>query len=279
MSSTAGQVLGVKRVGGFHVVSLVAPAVAEGFRPGNLVAVTVGGPLTERLMRRTLPIHNARAAGAHGGTVEVVLHLAGRPADPGLDWLVRAPAGTPLDVHGPLGRPFALPKEPVTCVLVGEGAAGAPLFPLAERLKERGCTVHMLLGGATDGLVFGALEARRSARGLTVTTEDGSVGIHGTVADALPELLERTGAEVVYACAGPATLHAVAAAAEHHGAWSQTLLEVPMPCATGLCQACVVPVVGEDGLTRMVRACSEGPVFRGDRVRWTDLDDVPEGAR
>jgi dihydroorotate dehydrogenase electron transfer subunit len=29
-----------------------------------------------------------------------------------------------------------------------------------------------------------------------------------------------------------------------------------------------MPVVGSDGLTRMVRSCVEGPVFRGDLVRW-----------
>jgi dihydroorotate dehydrogenase electron transfer subunit len=50
-----------------------------------------------------------------------------------------------------------------------------------------------------------------------------------------------------------------------------------MPCGTGVCQACVLPVVGEDGETRMVRACTEGPVFRGDRVRWRDLGTVPSG--
>ena len=89
----------------------------------------------------------------------------------------------------------------------------------------------------------------------------------------------RTGAEVVYAAGSHATLHAVAAVAEQHGAWSQTLLDVAMPCGTGLCQGCTVPVVGEDGVTRMARACIEGPVFRGDRVRWNDLGAVPEGAR
>ncbi len=48
-----------------------------------------------------------------------------------------------------------------------------------------------------------------------------------------------------------------------------------MPCATGLCQGCAVPVVGEDGVGRMVRACTDGPVFRGDRVRWDDLEATP----
>ncbi len=270
-----GELLSVKRVGAHHHVTLVAPGIAERFRPGTVVALTLGGPMTERVTQATYPIHRVRVSGAYGGTVELVVSAV----DEASRWLVAAPAGTTLPLVGPLGRPFALPKEPVTCVLVGEGAASASLFSLAERLRERGCAVHMLLGGQSEAYLFGALEARRATRGVTVTTEDGSVGIAGTVADALPELLTRTAADVVYASASHTTLHAVAALAEHHGAWSQTALDVPMPCGTGLCNACSVPVVGEDGVTRMVRACTEGPVFRGDRVRWADLGSVPEDAR
>lgn len=270
-----GEVLSVKRVGAHHHLTLVAPGVAERFRPGNVVALAVGGPMSDRLTRATYPIHRVRVTGAYGGTIEIVLTAD----DPASRWLAAAPAGTGLGVVGPLGRPFALPKEPVTCVLVGEGAASAPLFSLAERLRERTCVVHMLLGGRTEGHLFGALEARRATRGVTVTTEDGSVGIAGSVADVLPDLLARTEADVVYASAPLATLHAVAAAAEQHGAWSQTLLDVPMPCGTGLCHGCTLPVVGEDGVTRMVRACTEGPVLRGDRVRWADFGTVPEDAR
>ncbi|MGH3372043.1 MAG: hypothetical protein ACRDPR_18825, partial [Nocardioidaceae bacterium] len=154
-----------------------------------------------------------------------------------------------------------------------------PLFGLAERLRERGCAVHMVLAARTEAGLFGALEAKRAARTVVVVTEDGSVGMRGGVADLLPALLERTGSEVVYA-AGPApVLHAVAAAAERHGAWSQTALETELVCVTGACLTCVVPVVGEDGATRMVRACLDGPVFRGDRVRWDDLGTVPADVR
>ena len=275
---TSGEVLSVKRAGAHHHVTLVAPGVAERFRPGTLVALALGGPLSDRVTASTYPIHRARPSGAYGGTVELVVTAGDAPSQ----WLTTAPAGTRVAVTGPLGRPFALPKDPVTCALVGEGAAAAALFGLAERLRERGCAVHMLLGARTDAHLFGALEARRATRGVTVTTEDGSVGIAGTVVDVLPDLLARTGAEVVYAAAPVGRLHEVAAVAEQHGAWSQTLLspgDVPMPCATGLCQTCTLPVVGEDGVTRMVRACTEGPVLRGDRVRWADLGTVPEDAR
>jgi dihydroorotate dehydrogenase electron transfer subunit len=48
-----------------------------------------------------------------------------------------------------------------------------------------------------------------------------------------------------------------------------------MACGIGVCMTCVLPVVGEDGITRMVRSCVEGPVFAGDRLRW---DALFEGA-
>ena len=66
-------------------------------------------------------------------------------------------------------------------------------------------------------------------------------------------------------------LERVAATAESHGVRSQLALERPLTCATGLCDGCPVPVVGDDGAEHVVRACVDGPVFRGDRVRWEEL--------
>ena len=42
-----------------------------------------------------------------------------------------------------------------------------------------------------------------------------------------------------------------------------------------------MPVEGNDGVTRMVRSCVEGPVFRGDRVRWDAFESglVPRAGR
>jgi dihydroorotate dehydrogenase electron transfer subunit len=44
----------------------------------------------------------------------------------------------------------------------------------------------------------------------------------------------------------------------------------------------VMPVTGNDGVTRMARSCVDGPVFRGDRIRWEALGDrgsrVPQDA-
>ena len=266
------QVLGSRSVGAYRHVTVVAPGVPERFRPGTSVAV--GLPGGARLARRSYWIHGVRPVGAHGPALQLVVEPSGTAGS----WLAGLREGARLELTGPLGRPFALPKEPVSCLLVGQDWSAAPLLPLAERLRERGCTVTMLVAAQDEAHLVSALDARRAARAVTVATADGSVGRRGGAADVVAEVLERSQAEVVYAAGPAATLHAVAAAAEDHGAWSQTAVTVPQPCATGLCHGCPVPVVGEDGVARTVRACTEGPVLRGDRVRWADLRAV-DGAR
>lgn len=263
----SAELLSSRRLGAYRLLALTAPGVAERFRPGNVVALSLG---PERLARRSFWVHRVRPAGAHGATVELVVEPRGAEGS-GSRWLAAQPVGTRLELTGPLGRPFALPREPVDCLLVGEEVGAAVLFPLAERLRERGCAVHLLLGARDESHLLSALEARRTARSVTVVTADGSVGGRGDVAGAVADRVAKVDADVVYAAGAVPTLHAVAAAAEAHGAWSQTALEVPSPCATGLCHGCPLPVVGEDGAPREVRACTEGPVVRGDRVRWSVL--------
>ena len=261
-----GEVLSVKRVGAYRHLTLAAPGIAERFRPGTFIAASIGD-MTPRahLARRSFWISGVRQTGSHGPTVELVVE----PTGIGSTWLAGLRQGDRVEVTGPLGRPFALPKEPVNCLLVGEGYGAAVLFPLAARLRERSCSVTMLLGASDEPHLYGALDARRAARAVSVVTEDGSVGRRGTIATALPEVMD--GVDIVYGAGSQASLYAVASAAEQDGAWSQIAIEVDQPCGTGLCQGCPLPVVGEDGVARIVRACTDGPVIRGDRIRWADL--------
>ena len=79
-----------------------------------------------------------------------------------------------------------------------------------------------------------------------------------------------------------AMLRAVTEVAQAHGAVAQVAVEESMACGVGVCMTCVLPVTGSDGRTRMVRSCVEGPVFRGDRVRWDAISGgisrVPDDA-
>jgi dihydroorotate dehydrogenase electron transfer subunit len=264
-----GTVLTVRRVDAYHAMTIVAPGIAARFRPGQFVAVAVGGPESSMLARRAFSIHDVRPD--HGGTVEFVFAPVGK----GTRWLAERRARDVLDVAGPLGRPFPVPRDPVSCLLVGGGYGSAPLFALAGRLRDKRCQVDFLLGAATGDRVFGALTARRTGRFATITTEDGSLGSRGLVTDLLAQVVHEARTDVIYACGPMGMLRQVTILASRYDIPVQTLAEESMACGVGVCMTCVLPVTGTDGITRMVRSCVDGPVFRGDQVRWDDVGTIP----
>ena len=266
-----GEVLSIRRVGAYFAMTLVAPGMAELTRPGHFVAVQVGGPESSMLLRRAFAIYDVKERGVYGGTVEFVFSVHGK----GTAWLASRRPQDKLDLVGPLGKPFRLPAQPVTATLVAGGYGSAPLLPLAAILRERNCRVDFVLGAANADKLFGQLEAKRIATSMEETTDDGSRGTQGRVSDVLPALLDRTDSDVIYACGPMAMLKAVAALAAERGIACQVAVEESMACGIGVCMTCVLPVIGDDGLTRMVRSCVEGPVLQADRVRWDDIGHVP----
>jgi dihydroorotate dehydrogenase electron transfer subunit len=267
-----GEVLSNRKIGAYNAMTVVAPGMAELTRPGHFVAVQVGGPESSMLLRRAFAIYDVKERGVYGGTVEFIFAVHGK----GTAWLASRRPQDKLDLVGPLGQPFKLPREAVNATLVGGGYGSAPLLPLATALRERGCRVDFVLGAASADRLFGQLDAKRIATSIEVTTDDGSSGRQGRVSDVLPGLLERSGAEVIYACGPMGMLKAVSEEAASRHIPCQVAVEESMACGIGVCMTCVLPVIGDDGLTRMVRSCVEGPVFLGDKVRWDDVGKLPE---
>jgi dihydroorotate dehydrogenase electron transfer subunit len=249
-----GEVLAAKTLGAYRHLTLVAPGIGERSRPGSFVAVSTGGA---RLARRALWIHGVRPMGGHPATFDVVVD----PRGSGTRWLAGLTAGAALEVTGPLGRPFALPREPAPCLLVGEGYAATPLLALAERLRGRSCPVHLVLCAPDDAHLLDVLEARRRLGRVDVVTGDPSAAIDAAVGTA----------EVVYAAGTLPTLRDCADAAGAAGISCQVALERPLACATGLCHGCPVPLLDDHGGGPVVRDCVDGPVFRADRLDWAAL--------
>ena len=262
-------VLNVRRVDAYYAITVVAPGIAERFRSGQFVSVAIGGDHSSTLLRRPFAIHDVKPD--YGGTVEFLFSVRGT----GTAWLAERRSRDLLDVVGPLGRPFPLPREPVNCVLVGGGSGSAPLFPLAQSLRRRGCRVDFVLGAASSDRVFSAITARRIAETAAFTTDDGSFGTRGRVTDVLGRVIEECRSDAVYACGPMPMLRAVTAVAGSRGVPVQVAVEETMACGTGICMTCVIPVIGGDGITRMVRSCVDGPVFRGEQVRFDDVGTIP----
>lgn len=252
--------------GAYRRLLLRAPELADRARPGQFVALAVGEEPSAMLLRRAFSIHRAEA-----GTVELVVAGHG----PGSRWVTQRRSGDTVDLVGPLGRPFPQPAGTPDCVLVGGGYGSAPLTWLAERLHADGHRVHLVLGAATADRLFGLDTAEAVADTVLVTTEDGSAGVPGRVTDVLADLLQVASPATVYACGPMGMLRAVHALGQEHGATTWCTVEEAMACGIGVCMTCVLPVRGDDGVTRMTRSCVGGPTFAGDAVRW---DSVLAGA-
>lgn len=266
-----GEIFDLTRLGEYLQFTVVAPGVARSYRPGQFVAVAVGGPNTSMLLRRSFALYGVKPGDEYAGTIQFVVAANG----PGTEWLMRCRVGDRLDLVGPLGVPFPMPRESVPAVLVGGGYGTAPLLPLAEALLEQNGEVEMIIGAATASRLFGELQAKRLIGKVTVTTDDGSAGQRGWVTDPLPSAIERLGAEIVYACGPMGMLRAVGDVAQAHAIPAQVAVEEAMACGIGVCMTCVLPVRGQDGVSRFVRSCVEGPVFDAGRVRWADVGTLP----
>jgi len=265
------EIFAVQKVGEYFQFTVVAPDVAHHAKPGQFVAVAVGGENSSMLLRRAFALYGAKPGGEFAGTIQFIVAEHG----PGTRWLTRRRAGDALDVVGPLGTPFPLPSGPTRAVLVGGGYGTAPLIPLARALLAGGSTLEIVIGASTAGRLFGELVAKRTVGAVLVTTDDGTAGVQGLVTDALPSTIERVKAEVVYACGPMPMLREVAAIARAYSIKAQVAVEEAMACGIGVCMTCVLPVRGDDGRSRFVRSCVEGPVFDADRVRWADVGTLP----
>ena len=262
------EVLDVSPQGAYRLILLRAPGVAARVRPGHFAALAVGGPDSAMLLRRAFWIHRADP---EQETISLLVAPHGR----GTRELLRSRPGDTVDLVAPLGTAFPQPVGASTALFVGGGYRSAPLFALAEEVVARGGKAGFILGGSTSERLFGVESARRLTPDVLVTTDDGSSGIKGQVTLPLAEAVKAIGAEAVYSSGPTPMLRAVTGIAVAEGARSYCAVEEAMACGVGVCMSCVLPVVGEDGVSRLVRSCVDGPCFDGARVRWDDLGTVP----
>lgn len=250
-----------------------------------------------------------RWSDAEGRVHMVVLSRAvGR----GTRWLDVIAAGATLDITGPLGRGFQIPANAETpLVLMGGGVGVPPLLYLARHLHELGRRdVTLILGARSRDLVplklfasppVDAVPARcvelpgGAEYPAILTTDDGTLGMHGVVTGALEKWWERRADEagerqrpaggrspinqapvVVMACGPEGMLRAIAQTTRALGLACQLCIERNMGCGLGTCLSCVVRIrdAGRPQGWRWGLACSDGPVF--DRDALPDYDTPGE---
>jgi dihydroorotate dehydrogenase electron transfer subunit len=256
-----------KKVGQYQQIIINIGDLASVCKPGNFVAINVGGSSSSMVLRRAFAISRVSISSTFGGTMELIV----APHGQGSKWLCAQGEGVVLDIVAPLGTAFGIPTEAVPVLLVGGGYGSAPLFGLAEVLNARGCRVDMLLGASTASKIYAPMEGKRAVNSMRIYTEDGSMGQAGRVTDPIPEIIKDLNIAVVYSCGPMPMLSAITKITDEFSVVHQCAVEEAMACGIGVCMTCVLPVQNEDGTVSMLRSCIDGPVMDGSKVQWSQV--------
>jgi len=189
-------------------------------------------------------------------TLRVVFRVVGE----GTTEFSELQAGDTVEILGPLGNGFPLEGE--KAIVVGGGIGVPPMLELAKQLKG---SVTAVMGYRNDDL-FLADEFIDAAADVIIATDDGSVGVHGTVVDAMKE--NELTADVIYACGPKPMLRGVAQYALEKGIKCYVSMEERMACGVGACLGCVCQSkeVDDHSHVKNKRVCKDGPVFLSTEV-------------
>ena len=218
-------------------------------RPGQFVNVAVSEDLT---LRRPFSVAGVPAP----GRFDLLVEMRGK----GTRALAEKPIGSAVAVVGPLGNEFSMPDQGSVSLLVAGGIGVAGLRLMAQELRRGYHRIHGLVGARTsEGLLHHVLPSPTGDGEvlLEVATDDGSQGLHGTVAGLLERVLGELDAPArVYCCGPPAMIAAIADITAKRNVPCEALLEEMMACGVGACRGCVVAT--RSGYKTV---CSDGPVF------------------
>jgi dihydroorotate dehydrogenase electron transfer subunit len=226
----------------------------QGFVPGQFGMLEV--PRQDGVLLRR-PFSFARQTGA---ITEILYKVVGR----GTEALSRVGVGHTLRLLGPLGCGFQDPGGEGDRVGVAGGYGIAPCLELAQTLRRAGRELVLFYGARSRKDLLYIQEIKELNVKLNISTEDGSEGTRGRVTDLLAQVYTARSPGVLWSCGPVGLLHAVQQWALPRGVACELSVEETMGCGTGVCLGCVV--LDQEGRYR--RACVEGPVFSGERLRF-----------
>jgi len=240
--------------------------VAGVIQAGQFVNIQVPGD-GSHILRIPLSFSHADSSNL---TLEFVYAIVGE----GTQRLSRMCVGEVSTLVGPSGRGWWLPAYGARSLLVAGGVGLAPVVACARMLAKANLSFDVVVGAQTAARhVESELDLLRTlapqtgcdcARKVVVTTDDGTLGMHGYTTDAMKTLLAERNYTQVYACGPQPMMAGVARMAAEKGIDCQCSLERMMGCGFGACSCCNVEL-REGGYAL---CCQDGPVFDAKEVAW-----------
>lgn len=242
-----------KRVLGPAIVLLEveAPAVAAKVEPGQFIIVRLDES-SERIPLTVMDFDRER------GTITIVIQNVGYSSA----LINEMEEGSCFqDFVGPLGVATEI-ENYGTVVCIGAGLGIAPIYPIARALKAAGNKVISVLGSRNADLLILEEEMRAVSDEVVITTDDGSLGIHGFSTNGLAYVLEQGhDIKAIWAIGPMVMMRSIVDYTRPLGLKTIVSMNPIMVDGTGMCGACRVSVGNETKF-----ACVDGPEFDGHLV-------------
>ncbi len=229
-------------------------------KPGNFVHIKVSSN-DYPLLRRAFSIHSLEK---DKGRFEILFKVVGK----GTEILSRKSPGDTLDILGPIGNSFSLPKKGKEIMLVAGGMGIAPLWFLFTHLIKRfhKNELTFFVGAKSKKELLYAKKLKNTKARLIIATDDGSAGRKGLVTEIFLKEIEKRNYDLkslaVYSCGHQMMMKRMSEIAKKLDLFCQISLETHMACGVGACWGCVVKQT--DGTYK--RVCVDGPVFDAREV-------------
>jgi len=248
------------------------PSFFKKFTPGMFVMIKIVDRENDPFLRRPFSI---AYISVENGWFEVIYRLAGK----GSLLLSLKKQGEYLNLIGPLGNGFEISNNFSSLCLVAGGIGIAPLLSLQQTIIDvKGVASPFLWGvGSRDYLVdFNQIYPDIAPFDFIVSSDDGSVGKKGNVANLLLAFLEERSLDsvVVFACGPIKMLSAVDKICSNLEVTLYVSIESKMACGQGYCMGCAVPSSEAAESGEYLKVCRDGPVFNANLLDWSKIESA-----
>jgi len=220
---------------------------------------------TQPLLRRPFSIHNLIINSGVTEGLEILYKVVGQ----GTALLERQKPGDIVDIFGPLGSGFLIPRQAGRIYFVAGGIGVAPLVFLVSQLGRRNIDLsdcRAFIGGRKREDLLCLDDFIQHGVSVQTTTDDGSAGDQCLVTHPLEDVVEQTKPDIIVACGPMEMLACIIGITEKFDVPCQVSIETMMACGMGACLGCAVE--GRDQPDRYLHTCLDGPVFDAAELKF-----------
>ena len=256
------KVLSIKRLAtGIWRLTFSADQLVASYKGAGQFIEILGDNSWEHSLRRPMSI-----ASVSGNTMSVIFKVMGKMTQR----FTALKVNEKIKVLGPLGNVFSKPDEHETAILIGGGVGLAPIMNFRDELHAANTQIVTIIGAKNKSEHF--LE-HDPCNGMYLTTDDGSIGDHGTIMPTLERIVKTTQSPKLYACGPEPMLKAVQQFSLTQNIPAELSVESYMGCGVGLCQGCALKRRGieqvEDSYhQKFTLVCKDGPVYDAKEINF-----------